>query len=565
MLEEAGFETISTTEYDKPYLYPHDPYDPDNAMVSELSSQTGKIIGPAKMMQVTAGQRIDLSTKYWYTEEPGDPLTAMAEIIAGTLLNMSTASIGVMPSGPEQGMGLLNNVTGAQFNQFTTFMNQAFTGVDLTKPQAYIVYLLFNDQMILEGAQSGVIQVGQANQLGTLSRTGIIPNKDGFFYVYVTNRSEGRVHFDNLTISHWQPMVRVAYDYYPFGLTWHNPALPETPEGMHDHAYQDKEFQWNEFGSGAGLALYDFHARMYDPATATWSVPDPAAQFSNPYLAMANNPVSMIDPTGTMAWDDIAESEEKFWNTVGTENVMMEDMSEDGDPVKGSGFGKPKYGHLVIQKVDEQSGFSSRTISSFSELSYPSPTSTGNDTDPPGSNSINRPVSFGLNVGYQQKYSNATLGFTTRNTNIGVGSNVGTGLSSFDFALGAYSQFGYNHTTYTTTKGIEKNIYKPNGEIRSARAAGVARASNVVRGVAVVGSVLSTGYSTLKVYDQWDAGGIQNVNGWDATDAGVGMIGLGATGLAYFGMISNPVGWVIGAGVLIYSGSRLAYDLYNEP
>jgi len=243
MLEEAGFETISTTEYDKPYLYPYDPYDPDNAMVSELSSQTGKIIGPAKMMQVTAGQRIDLSTKYWYTEEPGDPLTTMAEIIAGTLLNMSTASIGVMPSGPEQGMGLLNNVTGAQFNQFTTFMNQAFTGIDLTKPQAYIVYLLFNDQMILEGAQSGVIQVGQANQLGTLSRTGIIPNKDGFFYVYVTNRSEGRVNFDNLTISHWQPMVRVAYDYYPFGLTWHNPALPETPEGMHDHAYQDKEFQ----------------------------------------------------------------------------------------------------------------------------------------------------------------------------------------------------------------------------------------------------------------------------------------------------------------------------------
>jgi hypothetical protein len=83
--------------------------------------------------------------------------------------------------------------------------------------------------------------------------------------------------------------------------------------------------------------------------------------------------------------------------------------------------------------------------------------------------------------------------------------------------------------------------------------------------VAVVGSVLSTGYSTYNVVNQYNAGGIQNVNGWDATDAGVGMIGLGATGLAYFGMISNPVGWAIGAGVLIYSGSRLAYDLYNKP
>ena len=67
---------------------------------------------------------------------------------------------------------------------------------------------------------------------------------------------------------------------------------------MHDHAYQDKEFQWNEFGSGPGLALYDFHARMYDSATATWSVPDPASQFSNSYLAMGNNPVIGVDPDG---------------------------------------------------------------------------------------------------------------------------------------------------------------------------------------------------------------------------------------------------------------------------
>jgi RHS repeat-associated protein len=100
------------------------------------------------------------------------------------------------------------------------------------------------------------------------------------------------------TLSRWQPQVRVAYDYYPFGLTWHNPAAADTPEGRHDHAYQDKEFQWNEFGAGAGMALYDFHARMYDPATATWSVPDPAEQFSNPYLAMGNNPVIGVDPDG---------------------------------------------------------------------------------------------------------------------------------------------------------------------------------------------------------------------------------------------------------------------------
>jgi hypothetical protein len=37
---------------------------------------------------------------------------------------------------------------------------------------------------------------------------------------------------------------------------------------------------------------------MYDGATGRWLVPDPAAQFANPYLAMGNNPVVMNDPDG---------------------------------------------------------------------------------------------------------------------------------------------------------------------------------------------------------------------------------------------------------------------------
>jgi RHS repeat-associated protein len=92
--------------------------------------------------------------------------------------------------------------------------------------------------------------------------------------------------------------VRVTYDYYPFGLTWENPKLPGTEEGLHDHTYQDKEFQFAEFSDGRGLELHDFHARMYDATTGRWLVPDPAAQFANPYLAMGNNPVISVDPDG---------------------------------------------------------------------------------------------------------------------------------------------------------------------------------------------------------------------------------------------------------------------------
>ncbi|MNL64269.1 hypothetical protein D3C87_1884690 [compost metagenome] len=50
----------------------------------------------------------------------------------------------------------------------------------------------------------------------------------------------------------------------------------------------------------------------------------------------------------------------------------------------------------------------------------------------------------------------------------------------------------------------------------------------------------------------------------DFVDAGVGTIGLAATGLVYFGIISNLVGWGIGLGVLIYGGATLIYDAVND-
>jgi RHS repeat-associated protein len=236
-------------------------------------------------------------------------------------------------------MALINNVSGAQFGALNSFINNSFNNIDLSKPQAFIVYMTFDKEMNLDPMNSGVVQVEHAyeikyaksreerngiitaNALGQLSRTAIAPRKDGYFYTYVTNRSAGKVHFDNMVIKRWAPQVRITYDYYPYGLTWEDPKLPSSPESIHDHCYQDKEFQWAEFTTGHGLALHDFHvtkrlvaaqrrlsdsnpaaqrcgARMYDGATGRWLVPDPAAQFANPYLAMGNNPVVSMDPDG---------------------------------------------------------------------------------------------------------------------------------------------------------------------------------------------------------------------------------------------------------------------------
>jgi uncharacterized protein RhaS with RHS repeats len=60
---------------------------------------------------------------------------------------------------------------------------------------------------------------------------------------------------------------------------------------------------------------------MYDGATGRWLVPDPAAQFANPYLAMGNNPLMGVDPDGRIVFglirgllNSIFSGGLEFWN-----------------------------------------------------------------------------------------------------------------------------------------------------------------------------------------------------------------------------------------------------------
>jgi hypothetical protein len=72
---------------------------------------------------------------------------------------------------------------------------------------------------------------------------------------------------------------------------------------------------------------------------------------------------------------------------------------------------------------------------------------------------------------------------------------LGIALSTVDFSAGYYNEYLHNPTTYKTTQGIEKTIFKANGVVRSARASKFANISRGVGRFAVVGSVLSRGYS----------------------------------------------------------------------
>jgi RHS repeat-associated protein len=95
--------------------------------------------------------------------------------------------------------------------------------------------------------------------------------------------------------------------------------------------YTSKELQTGEFDQevSSGLEMYDFHARFgacpersrRDPQLGRWFTPDPAEEFSNPYLAMGNNPVMYVDPDGEFTlgiirgfFDAVFSGGLEFWN-----------------------------------------------------------------------------------------------------------------------------------------------------------------------------------------------------------------------------------------------------------
>ena len=167
---------------------------------------------------------------------------------------------------------------------------------------------------------------------GRARRNGTTNN---YFYEYALTDHLGstRVIFDADPSDDNQTTARVIQQtaYYPYGMAMYgDPAnglhLSFVPGEKNNYLYSGKELQ-----DQGGLNWYDHGARMYDPAIGRWNVMDPASQFSNPYLAMGNNPMVYIDPDGEWVhivvgaaiggvvntithWDEVAKG--GFWEGV---------------------------------------------------------------------------------------------------------------------------------------------------------------------------------------------------------------------------------------------------------
>ncbi len=90
--------------------------------------------------------------------------------------------------------------------------------------------------------------------------------------------------------------LKTQYAYLPFGKPFAGAGATSDPIG--------NRFMGQAYD--AEIGLYDFRARLYDPVLRRFCGPDPAGQYASPYLFVGNDPMSMIDPSGTVSvWAQI--------------------------------------------------------------------------------------------------------------------------------------------------------------------------------------------------------------------------------------------------------------------
>jgi RHS repeat-associated protein len=287
--EDDFFEHVPDSRVPKPLDYPSTEH--SGNFVSGLKGD-GIAQGPGKIIKVAYSDQVEVSTFSYYRSEDAGQTTGqtVAEIMADMLLNIAAVGQDIMPAG-EAGVGQFINPSSPGSQSVSEFMTQELSDYDPSAPQAYLVYLFFDKNMKLHSKASGMLKVSQSDVLEEHATQQLTMTEDGYFYTYVTNRSNRKVEFDNLTITHLQGQIRARYDYYSYGLAWNQPINP------YDNTYGLKEWQMQEWGD-KGIELYQFEARMYDPVLGRWHAPDPLSQFHSPFMANFNNPANFTDPDG---------------------------------------------------------------------------------------------------------------------------------------------------------------------------------------------------------------------------------------------------------------------------
>jgi RHS repeat-associated protein len=292
--EEAMFKNLDKTrENNDTYnhtvgggqiTYPNESSMLNSHMINADKSR--RIIGPAKGLKVYPGDVIDMEVWARYSQVNTSEVSASA-----FLFSAMTASFGITAGDNPQIYSAFNSFIGG-----TALINQ--TPLDV--PKACLNYIFFDKNY--ENPQFGFKQVSSsangAHEKLSLSKT---ITEAGYIYIYVSNESTLNVnaYFDDLKITHTSAAALLQADeYFAYGLPIEDLEYKKDDIVPNRFLYQGKEWMDED---DLALAMYDFHARMYDPALGRFMAVDPKGHLMpewSPYAGMFNDPINYVDPDG---------------------------------------------------------------------------------------------------------------------------------------------------------------------------------------------------------------------------------------------------------------------------
>lgn len=256
----------------------------------------GKAVGPAKMLAVSANDRVQIEVFARYVTGVG----GNTQLVTG-LSSLVTGAYGL--SSGEAFTALSNAVPG----QAATI---PFAG---DAPKGYVCYLLFENPnpttYVLRQFGFSKVTTAGAGVHERLFIDAVMPYT-GVVFIFVANESDvssaTSVYFDDLTIIHEKAnnalQVVQSSDYLPFGLSFNENcqarAITPPNSGYHQNKFQ---FQGQERQTGFDLGWYHYKYRMHDPAIGRFGLVDPLAEkytYNSPFAFSENILINAVELEG---------------------------------------------------------------------------------------------------------------------------------------------------------------------------------------------------------------------------------------------------------------------------